>query len=46
MAEGVERADQLAGLRQLGCTHGQGCLFARPLRAEAAEALLAENPRW
>jgi diguanylate cyclase (GGDEF)-like protein/PAS domain S-box-containing protein len=40
-AEGIEREDQLAELRDLGCDRGQGFLFARPLTAaDAARALL------
>ena len=38
--EGVERASQLDALRGLGCSAGQGYLFARPLPPEGA-ALLA-----
>ncbi len=43
-AEGIEREDQLAALRELGCDRGQGFLFARPRpAAEAGRALLAED---
>jgi diguanylate cyclase (GGDEF)-like protein len=31
VGEGIETADQLDALRQLGCNFGQGYLFARPL---------------
>jgi diguanylate cyclase (GGDEF)-like protein len=34
VAEGVESADQLAGLRAVGCTRAQGYLFARPQPAD------------
>jgi diguanylate cyclase (GGDEF)-like protein/PAS domain S-box-containing protein len=40
VAEGVETASQLAALRELGCTFGQGFHFARPLEAAAVEELL------
>jgi diguanylate cyclase (GGDEF)-like protein len=40
VAEGIEDAEQLARLRDLGCTLGQGYLFARPLAPEDATALL------
>jgi len=33
-AEGVEDAEVLAKLEQLGCTFGQGYLFARPMSAQ------------
>jgi EAL domain-containing protein (putative c-di-GMP-specific phosphodiesterase class I) len=35
-AEGIESADLARALTRLGCTHGQGFHFARPLPAEAA----------
>jgi EAL domain-containing protein (putative c-di-GMP-specific phosphodiesterase class I) len=41
VAEGIERADQLGPLRQLGCRYGQGYLFAHPLDADGLGALLA-----
>jgi diguanylate cyclase (GGDEF)-like protein/PAS domain S-box-containing protein len=40
IAEGVERADQLALLEEWGCEHAQGYLFARPLAADAVLPLL------
>jgi diguanylate cyclase (GGDEF)-like protein/PAS domain S-box-containing protein len=40
IAEGVERHDQLAVLRSLGCGLVQGFLFAPPLSAEAARNYL------
>jgi EAL domain-containing protein (putative c-di-GMP-specific phosphodiesterase class I) len=45
-AEGIETADQLAWLRRLGCDHGQGYFFSRPLPAEAMEGLMAKDPSW
>ena len=44
VAEGIETAEQLAWLRQLGCDRGQGYLYARPLPAAELEALLAASP--
>ena len=40
VGEGIERLDQLVELRGLGCALGQGFYFARPLDADAFEALL------
>ncbi len=40
IAEGVERHDQLAILRSLGCNQVQGYLFSQPLAPEAARAYL------
>jgi len=40
VAEGVETAEQLAVLRQLGCQLGQGYHLARPLGPAAVDALL------
>jgi diguanylate cyclase (GGDEF)-like protein len=46
VAEGIERTDQAARLRELGCRLGQGYLFARPLAPAAMETLLARPPAW
>jgi diguanylate cyclase (GGDEF)-like protein len=40
LAEGIEVAPQRDYLRDLGCRLGQGYFFAKPLDADAAEALL------
>jgi diguanylate cyclase (GGDEF)-like protein/PAS domain S-box-containing protein len=40
LAEGVERASQHAALLDMGCDQIQGYYFARPLEADAVEALL------
>ena len=45
IAEGVERDDQVANLLDLGCRHGQGYLFSRPLDVESMDAFLARRPR-
>ncbi len=43
IAEGLERDDQVAAVRELGCEFGQGYLFSRPAPAAECEALLAED---
>ena len=40
VAEGIETAGQLGALRALGCQHGQGYYFSRPVPAVDFEALL------
>ena len=42
VAEGVERADQVALLRDLDCTYGQGYYFAYPQDAASAGSLLED----
>jgi EAL domain-containing protein (putative c-di-GMP-specific phosphodiesterase class I) len=44
VAEGIESDVQRQRLREEHCVLGQGYLFARPLTAEDAEALLARPP--
>ncbi len=41
VAEGLETAEQVAHLKQLGCNFGQGYYFSRPLDAKKATELLA-----
>jgi diguanylate cyclase (GGDEF)-like protein/PAS domain S-box-containing protein len=41
VAEGIEDDEQLAAMRALGCPHGQGFVFARPMPADEALALVA-----
>jgi diguanylate cyclase (GGDEF)-like protein/PAS domain S-box-containing protein len=43
-AEGVEDAALADRLREMGCTHGQGFLWSRPVPAEQAELLIAPPP--
>jgi diguanylate cyclase (GGDEF)-like protein/PAS domain S-box-containing protein len=46
VAEGVETIEQLVLLKKLQCKYGQGYYFSKPLSAEAARSLLAEQPTW
>jgi diguanylate cyclase (GGDEF)-like protein len=46
VGEGVERPDQLAVLRTLGCDVGQGFYFGRPAPPEAAEERARRTPRY
>ena len=46
VAEGVETADQLALLREVGCQLVQGYLFAKPLDEADADRLLAAGRAW
>ncbi len=46
VAEGIERRDELAPLIALGCDFGQGYYFAKPLKPEAALALLKSGGDW
>ncbi len=44
VAEGIEGWQQLEKLRELGCTHAQGFLFARPAPAAQCLKLLSGRP--
>jgi len=46
IAEGIETAAQLRGLRELSCNYGQGYYFAKPLPEKAAAALVEEDKDW
>jgi EAL domain-containing protein (putative c-di-GMP-specific phosphodiesterase class I) len=46
VAEGIETAEQLGRVRDLGYDLGQGFYFSEPLEPDAFEALLAEDPEW
>jgi EAL domain-containing protein (putative c-di-GMP-specific phosphodiesterase class I) len=45
IAEGIETERQRERLRALGCTTGQGFLFAHPLTPEALAGTMAGHPR-
>jgi EAL domain-containing protein (putative c-di-GMP-specific phosphodiesterase class I) len=46
VGEGVETAEQLAALKELGCDLAQGYYFSKPLPSEAAATLVSTNPVW
>lgn len=45
-AEGIDGVAELARMREFGCERGQGYLFAAPMPADKARALLREDPRF
>ena len=45
IAEGVERPEQAAALRSMGCGVAQGFLFSRPVAPDRIEAML-DGPLW
>ena len=46
VAEGVETAEQLAGLREMKCGFAQGFYISRPQQSHSIEQLLANQTRW
>ena len=46
IAEGIETGEQLAQLRNLNCSFGQGYLFSKPLAEKQATALILSAPHW
>jgi EAL domain-containing protein (putative c-di-GMP-specific phosphodiesterase class I) len=44
IAEGIETCEELELVRELGCTHGQGYWYSRPVPAEECTRFLAEHP--
>jgi EAL domain-containing protein (putative c-di-GMP-specific phosphodiesterase class I) len=45
VAEGVETAEQVAELRDVGCRYAQGFYFARPMPADRMADILAAGRR-
>ena len=45
IAEGVETERQVQLLNEIGCTHVQGFLYARPVPLDIFQTLLAAPPR-
>jgi len=43
IAEGIEKAPEIAVLERIGCREGQGYLFAKPLPAEDVAQRLAQR---
>ena len=43
IAEGIETKEQLDRLRALGCSHGQGYYFSRPMSAAAATDMIGKR---
>jgi EAL domain-containing protein (putative c-di-GMP-specific phosphodiesterase class I) len=43
IAEGIESAEQLVSVQELGCDLAQGYLFARPVSADAMSKVLADD---
>jgi EAL domain-containing protein (putative c-di-GMP-specific phosphodiesterase class I) len=46
VAEGIEDAEQLSALRELGCQYGQGYHMSRPLPLEDLLVFVGKKPIW
>jgi diguanylate cyclase (GGDEF)-like protein len=46
VGEGVDSDEQLRQLRAIGCTFGQGFLFAEPMEVAVFEQMLRDDPGW
>jgi diguanylate cyclase (GGDEF)-like protein/PAS domain S-box-containing protein len=46
VAEGIETAEELAMLRELGCEYGQGYFFSSAVDAHALAGWMERPPRW
>jgi diguanylate cyclase (GGDEF)-like protein/PAS domain S-box-containing protein len=46
IAEGVETADQLRFVKEIGCFSAQGFFFSPPVDGSTAKALLERAPNW
>jgi diguanylate cyclase (GGDEF)-like protein/PAS domain S-box-containing protein len=46
VAEGVETAEQLSFLRELGCSGAQGFYFSPPIESDAACSLIESGATW
>jgi predicted signal transduction protein with EAL and GGDEF domain len=44
VAEGVETAEQAQFVRSIGCDYAQGWFYGRPVSAERAAELIADQP--
>jgi EAL domain-containing protein (putative c-di-GMP-specific phosphodiesterase class I) len=46
VAEGIETAEQLRMLRELGCEYGQGFYFSNAVDERAVSSWMERPPSW
>ena len=46
VAEGIEKTEQMAMLRDLGCTYGQGYLMSKPVPKSEIDELIESGVTW